>query len=165
MRSAVTALLFATTWLIWSGHYSPLLLVLGALSCAAVLVLARRTGFFSNDVFTLHLAARLPRFWLWLFRELVRANFAVARVVLSRHMPMEPTMISIDASRLPPPAQATLANSITLTPGTVCHNINRGLIEVHCLTRANAEDLQKGEMLRRISELSLRKRGEQTCIT
>jgi len=154
MRSVVTVLLFAATWLIWSGHYSPLPLALGALSCAAVLVLARRTGFFSDDVYTLHLAARLPRFWLWLLWELVRANVAVARVILSRRMPIEPTMVSIDASRLPPAAQATLANSITLTPGTVCHDVIGGRIEVHCLTRANAEDLKNGEMIRRISELS-----------
>ncbi|MGH8168102.1 MAG: Na+/H+ antiporter subunit E [Woeseiaceae bacterium] len=156
MRKITAALLFAATWLIWSGIYSPLLLGLGVLSCGLVLLLAKRTGFFSADVYTLHLGLRLPRFWLWLFKELVLANIAVARVVLSRRMPIEPTLVSIDASHLSPAAQATLANSITLTPGTVCHDIDHGRIEVHCLTRANAEDLQNGEMLRRISALGLR---------
>lgn len=156
MRTVVAAMLFAAIWLVWSGIYTPLLLGLGALSCGLVLLLAKRTGFFSTDVYTLHLGLRLPRFWLWLFKELVLANIAVARVVLSRHMPIDPTLVTIDASHLSPAAQATLANSITLTPGTVCHDIDRGHIEVHCLTRANAEDLQKGEMLRRISELGLR---------
>jgi multicomponent Na+:H+ antiporter subunit E len=154
MRIVMASSLFAATWLLWSGHYSPLLLAFGALSCALVAALALRTGFFAPDVYTLHLGVRLPRFWLWLLREIVRSNFAVARIILSRRMPIAPEIVTIDAAHVAPPAQATLANSITLTPGTLCLDVHRGRIEVHCLTRESAEDLRRGEMLRRISAIS-----------
>jgi multicomponent Na+:H+ antiporter subunit E len=154
MRYAIAAIVFAAAWLLWSGHYSPLLLYLGAISCGLVLLLATRTGFFEVDVDVLHLGRRLPRFWLWLLKEIVKANLTVARIVLSRRMPIQPTVVSIDASDLPTVTQATLANAITLTPGTVSIDIDRGMIEVHCLTTGAADDLRNGEMLRRARMLT-----------
>jgi multicomponent Na+:H+ antiporter subunit E len=153
-RIAIAGAVFAVTWLLWSGHYTPLMLGLGALSCALVLVLARRTGFFDVDVYALHLGPRLPGFWCWLAREIVRSNLSVARIVLSRRMPIEPTLVTVDASRLPVVGQATLANSLTLTPGTVSLDVNRGMIEVHCLTREAAAQVRHGEMLRRATALT-----------
>ena len=59
MRIVLTLILWFVAWLLWSGLYKPLLLVLGVLSCLLVLVLARRMGFFDRDVFSLHLIGRL----------------------------------------------------------------------------------------------------------
>lgn len=154
MRSAVAAALFAAAWLLWSGHYTALLLSLGAASCALVLVLAHRTGFFARDVYALHLGPRLPGYWLWLLREIACANVAVARIVLRPKLEIEPTIVHVDASHLPAAVQATLANAVTLTPGTVAVDVDRGVIEVHCLTRAIAEELRRGEMVRRAARLA-----------
>lgn len=154
IRTTTAALLFVATWLLWSGHYTGLLLVLGALSCALVLILARRTGFFDTDVYSLHLGPRLPAFWLWLLKEIARSNIDVARIVLSRRPDIEPTIVTVDASHLPAAVQATLANAITLTPGTVSVDIDRGRIEVHCLTREIAEQLRDGELVRRATRLA-----------
>jgi multicomponent Na+:H+ antiporter subunit E len=154
VRYFVTAVVFAAAWLLWSGLYTPLLLLLGALSCALVLILAVRTGFFEVEAYTLNLGPRLPRYWLWLLGEIVKANVAVARIILSPRMPIEPTIVTLDARHLPAVAQATLANAITLTPGTVSLDVDRGMIEVHCLTTNAARDLNDGEMVRRAARLS-----------
>jgi multicomponent Na+:H+ antiporter subunit E len=154
VRSGVALALFAGTWLLWSGHFSPLLLVLGALSCVLVLWLAHRTGFFAADVYALHLGPRLPSFWFWLSQEIARSNLTVARIVLGRTLRIDPVIVSVDAAHLPAAIQATLANAITLTPGTVAMDIHRGVIEVHCLTQQIAADLRSGEMLRRAERLA-----------
>lgn len=159
-RVAIAAALFVATWLLWSGHYTPVLLFAGAVSCALVLALAKRTGFFDLEVYALHLGPRLPRFWLWLGKEIVASNLEVARIVLSRDMLIEPTLTSVDASRLAPVAQATLANAITLTPGTVALDVNRGTIEVHCLTRRSAAQLRDGELMQQAQRLIGRTDGE-----
>lgn len=148
-RIASTSALFAATWLLWSGHYAPLTIALGGLSCALVLLLAIRAGFFDKDVYALHLGGRLPRFWGWLLLEIVKGNVNVARIVLHRRLPISPTVVTIDASDLPEVVQSTLANAITLTPGTLTVDVDAGIIEVHCLTREAATDLGTGEMLRR----------------
>lgn len=118
------------------------------------MVLAGRTGFFEMEAYTFHLAPRLPAYWLWLLKEIAKANLTVAKIVLDPRLPVEPTVASVDASDLSPIGQAVLANSITLTPGTVSIDVNRGIIEVHCLTLDSARELEDGEMLRRVTRLA-----------
>lgn len=152
-RVAATAVLLGATWLLWSGHWTPLLLTLGAASCALALVVALRTGFFDANAYTLDLAPRLVRYWWWLLGEIVRSNLVVTRVVLWRSAALTPQVVRIRAGHLPPRIQALLANAITLTPGTVTLDVADGVIEVHCLTREIAAELESGAMLRRAEQL------------
>ncbi len=153
MRIALAFLLFAATWLLWSGLYKPLVLALGLLSCVLVTVLAVRTGFFEKGIYGLNLAPRLPGYWIWLLKEIVIANIDIARIVLNPRLPISPTIMSVDASELPPVGQATLANSITLTPGTLSIDIRSNRIEVHCLTEDTARQLGDGAMVRHVAAL------------
>ncbi|MEE8130099.1 MAG: Na+/H+ antiporter subunit E, partial [Vicinamibacterales bacterium] len=47
----------------------------------------------------------------------------------------------------------TLANSITLTPGTVTLDVNGDEFLVHALTEASARDLERGTMPDKVSQL------------
>lgn len=154
MRQLVVMIVFAATWLLWSGLYTPLLLVLGALSCAIVFVLARRTGFFDETVYSLHHTPRLVPYWGWLAVEIVKANIAVARIVLSRTPPISPTLVCVDARDLTPVSQVILANSMTLTPASVVLDVEDGQILVHCLTHAAAAEVRSGEMMQRVAKLT-----------
>ncbi|HUF72875.1 MAG TPA: Na+/H+ antiporter subunit E [Gammaproteobacteria bacterium] len=153
-RLIVTAAVLAAAWLAWSGHYTPLLLAFGFVSCALVVWLAARTGFFDGDVYSLYLGPGLPRYWTRLLADIVRANAVVARIVVSRHPAVSPTFTTVDASALSPVAQTIVVNSITLTPGTVSLNVEDGRIEVHCLTRAMAEALAGGGVVERVARLA-----------
>ncbi|HEX2138077.1 MAG TPA: Na+/H+ antiporter subunit E [Woeseiaceae bacterium] len=153
-RFSVAAVVFAAAWLLWSGHFTPLLLFFGVVSVLLALWLAARIGFLDLEAYAFHLAPRLPRYWLWLLKEIAKANVTVAKIVLSRRMPISPTVISVDASELAPVTQVLLANSITLTPGTVSIDVDRGVIEVHCLTVESARDLKSGDMLRHAGKVA-----------
>lgn len=153
MRPALTLLLLGATWLLWSGVYSPLVLVLGLLSCLLALYLAHRTGFFEPGVYLLHLSPRLPRFWAWLLVEIVKSSVSVALAILRPRQAISPTVVHIRTD-LGPLGQTLLANSITLTPGTVTLDVHDGKLRVHCLTRAAAEELLTGNMNRRVSAVT-----------
>ena len=103
----------------------------------------------------LHLIWRLLPLWGWLGKELVVANLQVARVVLSRHMNISPTVIRLQALSEDPISQAILGNSITLTPGTVTVDDHEGELLVHCLTDTSAAGLRSGEAERRVARLGL----------
>ena len=154
MRIIALVVLLAVGWLLWSGHYTPLLLGFGVFSCALVTVLARRIGFFDDDAYTLHLGPGLPRFWLWLLQELVKSNIEVARIVLHPDLPISPSIVKIDVAAVPRVSQATLGNAITLTPGTVTLDIDQDKLEAHCLTTATRRALEQGEMVRQVQRLS-----------
>ena len=145
--------LLAAAWVLWSGFFKPLLLVLGAVSCALVLVIAHRMHLFDTDVFALRLTARLFRFWVWLGREVIRSSLEVTRAVLSPRLPISPTVAEFDSRCEHPVDRAILGNSITLTPGTLTLSIDGQHFTVHALTEQAAQDIVQGEMDRRVSEL------------
>lgn len=146
-------LLLIAGWVLWSGMFKPLLLGLGAFSCALVAYIAVRMGYFDARVFALRFNARLFGFWAWLLKEIVKSSLDVARVVLSRELRLSTQVVEIDASQLTPVGQAVLGNSITLTPGTLTLDVSDGRLLVHALTAKGAEALQEGEMLRRVAAI------------
>ena len=58
----LTALLIGA-WLLWSGMFKPLLLGLGAFSCALAGYIAVRMGYFDTRVFALRFNFRVITFW------------------------------------------------------------------------------------------------------
>ena len=140
-------------WLLWSGFFKPLLLILGACSVALVLLVAHRMHLFDTEVFALRFTSRLFRFWAWLGREIVRSSLEVTRAVLNPKLPISPTMAEFDSRCELPVDRAILGNSITLTPGTLTLSIDGQRFLVHALSEQGARDILAGEMDRRVSEL------------
>jgi len=153
VRFVLLAFLLAAAWLLWSGFFKPLLLALGALSCAIVLVVAYRMHLFDTDIFALRFTSRLLRFWVWLGREIVRSSLEVTRIVLNPKLPIKPTVVVFDSKCEHPVDRVILGNSITLTPGTLTLSLDDQRFTVHALTEEGARDIAGGEMDRRVSEL------------
>jgi multicomponent Na+:H+ antiporter subunit E len=152
-RMLVLMVPLVAAWLLWSGIYKPLLLVLGLLSCVLTIYVKHRMDYFETDVFALRFGRRLLGYWLWLAKEIVRSSLDVARIVLSPSLPISPKVVKIKASCEHPVDQAILANSITLTPGTLALDVYNGNITVHALTAAGADELLKGELDQRVMSL------------
>lgn len=140
-------------WLLLSGHGEPLLLVLGLCSTALVVFIALRMDVIDHESHPLHLTFKLPAYWVWLAWEIIKANLAVARIVLAPGPPISPTVVRLKASQKSELGQVIYANSITLTPGTVSMSLADGRIEVHALTEGMARSLEEGEMDRRVGRL------------
>lgn len=148
----LTGLLIAA-WVLWSGMFKPLLLALGAFSCALAGYIAVRMGYFESPVFALRFNLRVLGFWGWLLKEIVKSSLEVARIVLARDMQLSTHVVELDASQLSPVDQAILGNSITLTPGTLTLDASDGRLLVHALTADGAKALRDGEMLRRVAAI------------
>ena len=83
----------------------------------------------------------------------MKANLDVARRVMQREPDISPVLLDIPMEQMSEVGQVTYANSITLTPGTVAVVLDPGVITVHALTQAAADDLAAGEMGRRVGAL------------
>jgi multicomponent Na+:H+ antiporter subunit E len=140
-------------WLLLSGHYEPLILVLGAVSCVFIAWIAYRMDVVDREGHPIHLTWRSLVYWPWLLWEIVKANLEVARLILAPRMAISPTVIKVKASQPDELGQVIYANSITLTPGTVSIDVRDATIEVHAITREMAEGLQTGEMDRRVTQM------------
>ncbi len=152
-RTLLLLLVLAAAWLLWSGLFKPLLLALGALSCALTFLLVRRMGYIDNELFALRFSFRLFGYWAWLGREVWRSSLSVARIVLDPRLPISPRIVKLRATAPHPVDQVILGNSITLTPGTLTLDLHEGELMVHALTEAGAADVASGEMDRRVARL------------
>ena len=76
--------------------------------------------------------------------------------VLYPRLPISPTLKEFVPSQRTESGLAIHANSITLTPGTICIEAEPGRFLVHALTAENAADLEGSEMDRRCAELERR---------
>ncbi len=140
-------------WLLLSGHYhDPLLLGLGVLSVAVVTAIAHRMDVVDREGHPIHLTARAVLYWPWLWWEIIRSNFDVARRILAPRMPISPTVVRLRASQKSELGRVIYANSITLTPGTVSIELEENIITVHALTREAAAALRAGDMDRRVTK-------------
>ena len=152
-RAAALAVVLAAVWLLWSGLYKPLLLALGAFSCALVVYLSWRLRLFDYSVISVRHVWRLLSYLAWLGKEIVKSSVQVSRAVLSRDLAISPTVVELDADARHPVDLATLGNSITLTPGTLTIRIRDGRLIVHALMREGADEVTGGEMNRRVARL------------
>ena len=137
-------------WLLLSGHQEPLMLILGLFSVAVVTLVSARMKVIDREGHPMDLSWRILSYWPWLIYTIVRSNIDVARIILSPRMRISPTVTSLPCHLQTGLGQATYANSITLTPGTVCLKIDDSHVEIHALTKDMANDLKSGLMEQRV---------------
>ncbi len=152
LHAASLALALALLWLLLSGHFwEPLLVGLGVASVATAVSIAKRMGIVDREGHPIHLAWRALVYWPWLIKEIVVANFDIAKAILRPSTAVAPRVIRVTASQTSEIGRVIYANSITLTPGTVTIALEDDQLTVHALTRGSAEGLQSGEMDRRVT--------------
>jgi len=156
VRHVLMLLIMFGVWLLWSGHYSfdhMLVLGLGVVSCVFVVYMANRMDIVDEEGHPIHLLFQLLLYIPWLLWAIVKANIDVAKRVLNPSLPISPCMVRIKATQKTDLTRVIFANSITLTPGTVSVELVGDDILVHALTREAAEDVQSGDMDRRVTSL------------
>ncbi len=151
LHSISLGLVLFGVWLLLSGFFEPLLLGLGVLSCVIVVLIANRMDVIDHEGQPVQLGWRILAYWVWLAIEIVKANLDVARRILDPKLPIDPVLVRVKASQASELGQVIYANSITLTPGTVSMQVGGGEILVHAIAREMAEDLEGGEMDRRVT--------------
>ena len=84
--------------------------------------------------------------------ETAKANVAVLRIVFSRSINIKPHLIFFKPSIKTETARVVLANSITLTPGTITAEIQDGVFCVHCLDEGMGEGIHDSVFIKMLRE-------------
>lgn len=142
-------------WLLLSKFFDPVHVSLGIICSALV-------AFYSHDLLIEHsenilsragTIIRFIRYVFWIIRQIILANIDVARIVLNPKLPISPQIIKFDSKLRSSPALTTLANSITLTPGTLTVDIIDGEYYVHCLAVKHGDKLLEGTLERNVRKV------------
>ena len=125
-------------------------LVTGAASATLVAAMLHRITF-SDRLRLTTLGRRLVRLVIYtpyLVYEIIRSNLLVSYVILHPDLPIEPRMTEVECALWGGMPVTALANSITLTPGTLTVRVRgRGMV-VHTLIPAAREGLFDGALER-----------------
>ena len=149
MRFFITTILMYAFWLMLSGYLDAFHLVTGLLSSLFVAWISSELMFGKN----FRLGGALAWLWRfikylpWLLMEIIKANIDLVYLTLSPSMPIDPLIIKIRTSIRSDLNKTVLANSITLTPGTVTMNVTKdGEFTVHAISQEAAQSLLDGHM-------------------
>lgn len=152
LRALSLGLVLAGLWLLLSGYYGePVLLAMGVVSVVLVVLISHRMDVVDHESHPIHLSGRGFLYWPWLLKEIVKSSIDVSRVILSRDMPVHPSIITVRGTQRTELGLVIFANSITLTPGTVTTALEGDRLSVHALTAAAATGWEESEMNRRVT--------------
>lgn len=153
-NAVVTFVILFAFWLLLSGKYDLFHLSLGGI-CSLFLAWLTHDMLFANvragELRTI--AGRFLAYIPWLIYQIVSANIHVAAVVLSPRQRIDPQILKFATKLESDTSWVTLANSITLTPGTITMDIKDGVFFVHALDKKTADDLKAGVMEDRIAHV------------
>lgn len=87
---------------------------------------------------------------LW---EIVKANMATIRFIMSIKHKNEPVLVSFKTTLKTQTAKSLLANSITLTPGTITVSLEEDEYVVHCLDKSFSEGLADSSFVKLLTKM------------
>ena len=131
-------ILFATLMLFWLmlvNSLAPDTLLIGAL-VSLIIALLYRDGlsFFTEFRWTPKANVAGVAYYAYFFRQLVRSNLRLAAIVVDPALPIEPGILKVRTGLESRMGRLMLANSITLTPGTLTVEVDGEWLYVHCVT-------------------------------
>lgn len=95
----------------------------------------------------------LLRYIFVLGMEIVKANVAVLRLITSNSEVVEPVMVCIHTNLKSNFCRVLLANSITLTPGTITVSLDGEECVVHCLDKSLSEGMEDSVFVKMLEKI------------
>ena len=126
-----------------------MLLSLGVISIVLTVWICKRMRILDGETVPYFTTLQTLAYCRWLFGEIIKANIAVVRAVLSPKLKVSPTLVRIPTPQKTDIGKVMFANSITLTPGTVSVDIQDDHILVHALLSEMSDPADFAEMAER----------------
>lgn len=130
--------MFATLFLFWvllNGTLAADTLAIGLLASLVITLLFRNSlSFFTEFRATPQAFVAGFGYYGYFFKELVKSNLKLTAIVLSPDLPIEPGIVKVRTRLKTRMGRLMLANSITLTPGTLTVELDGEWIYVHWVT-------------------------------
>ena len=148
-------LLFFLAWVVFNGRLTLEIALFGVAVAGAVFAFVCRFMDYSLKQ-ELRFYRRMPAFLQYLYcliKEVIAANLAVCRLILTRKEEMEPVLVHVHADLKTETARVILANSITLTPGTITVSLEGDKLLVHCLDKSLSEGMEDSVFVRLLQRM------------
>lgn len=142
-------------WIIFNGKFTVEILIFGIVISVAVYLFLWKFMDFSpkKELKTLLLVPQGFMYLCTLFWEIIKANCTVLMYIFNSKIEVEPVMVRFKGKLKEKEHKSTLANSITLTPGTITVDLDGDDYLVHCLDKDLAPGLNDSVFVKRLSKM------------
>ncbi len=150
-------LLFELLWIIFNGAITVEIVLIGLVISTMLFGFLCKFMNYSleKELKLIRISPLLIQYMGYLFYEITVANLHTIRMITTSKYEIEPAIIQFDVSLKSNIAKVILANSITLTPGTITVALEGQTLTVHALDRDFLEGIDHChfiELLERMEE-------------
>jgi len=145
-------ILYFALWVVLNGRWTTEIGVFGLVFAAAAYAFTWKYMGFGPKV-DLALVRRMPSavcYGVTLLSEIVKANLAVVRMILDGEREPKPQLVQFDVDLKKNRHLVALANSITLTPGTITVELHDNHFTVHALDASMVDGLDDGVFVQQL---------------
>lgn len=142
-------------WLLLNGKITAEIILIGLGITLAMSVVEKKLFGYSPQM-ELMIWRKVPVFLCYfgvLFWEILKAGAAVSRAILFPKYSVTPTLVTFRTDLKTGFGRFLLANSITLTPGTITVRVEGNELTVHCLDKSMLDTSHDGTFQRWIRKL------------
>lgn len=147
-------ILFFLFWVIFNGALTLEIALFGVIIAAAMYAFICRFMDYSirKDIFIIRKGFYILQYIGVLIAQIIMANWATIRLIFARKKP-EPVIVCFKTTLKTKTARVLLANSITLTPGTITVSLEEDEYTVHCLDRSLSEGMDQSIFVKLLTRL------------
>lgn len=151
-------LLLFIIWIMFNGAITLEIVLFGLAISALILFFMCKflNHSIKKELLLYKLAPQIIAYMLVLIKEVVFANLSTARLLLTPKLESQPQVFSFTSDLKSDFCKTMLANSITLTPGTITVDVIDNQYKIHCLDPDLAEGIEESVFvirLRKIDEI------------
>ncbi len=147
--------IFFALWLIFNARITLEICLFGIVLSAAMYVFIWKIFGYKPryDWLMLRLSGRCICYFLVLIWEVIKANIAVLKLIFTPRVEVEPKLVYFKVDLQTDLAKLFLANSITLTPGTITADIDGNEYCVHALDGAFAGGMEESTFVMQLKKM------------
>lgn len=148
-------IVFFLLWIVFNGRWTTEIALFGVVISAAIYAFCCAFMGYSpkKDWNALKKAGYFVRYLAELMKEIYEANVYVLHYILSSRHENEPVLLTFRTKLKSDVLRTMLANSITLTPGTITADVKEDVFTVHCLDKELGEGLEDSEFEKILLEM------------
>lgn len=148
-------IIFFAIWVIFNGQLTLEIAVFGAVISALLYAfICKFMGYQpKTDRLLIKKVFLFLQYAVVLVVEILKANVGVVRLILTSRYELEPAIVHFKVDLKSTPARILLANSITLTPGTITVLLVDNEYTVHCLDKELATGIDQSVFVKLLQNM------------
>ena len=148
-------LLLFLCWIVFNQSFTLEIVLFGLVISGAIYLFMCKFMDYSikKDIFIMRKIPGIVHYVLILFWEIIKANVTIFKLFGTLGKEREPVIVSFRTGLKTRLGRTLLANSITLTPGTITIKMEGNLLTVHCFDKSLAKGINDSVFERHIKKL------------